>query len=370
MVGPALDGAFDRVMEAKGFDEAQTTQWLVDWIRNSPAVINSGDEYANQLFNDYNKVQMTAFVSLSDEEILAVIDYIRFWNNPNKYPPEVAQVPVTEKPEKGGGLTPNKLLLVFVSALLIIALILARLTNILGRVSAAREGMEIPATVPFWKRRKFQAFLIIVAVSFLGYKTVDGAVSLGRQRNYAPEQPIAFSHKLHAGINQIDCKYCHVGVERGKQATIPSVNICMNCHKAIQKGPTGDTTQIQKIYRAAGYDPMTQTFDPAKARPIEWIRVHNLPDHVYFNHKQHVVAGKLQCQTCHGPVQEMDVLKQFASLSMGWCLNCHRKQDVQFNQGDYYKTYYPEYHQQLQNGKLKGVTVEMIGGTECQKCHY
>lgn len=386
LTGPALDGAFDRVQQFYGFDEAQTTEWLVAWIRNSSAVIASGDEYANNIFNEWNKVQMNSFVSLSEGELLAVVDYIRYWDDETKYPSATtaAAGPVADQPTGGGGgMSTNLILLVLVIFLLVIALILARVTNVLGRVAAAKEGEEVREEKPFYLNKTFITLLILVAMGFVGFKAVDGAISLGRQQNYAPEQPIHFSHKLHAGINQIDCKYCHVGVERGKSATIPSTNICMNCHKYVNvgpdaaykvanglQGPGSDTTQIAKIYAAAGWDPNTQTYDKSQAKPVEWVRIHNLPDHVYFNHAQHVKVGGLECQTCHGPVEEMDVVYQFSQLSMGWCISCHRETEVQFSTNGYYDHYYEDYHQAIKDGKVEGVTVEMIGGTECQKCHY
>lgn len=387
LTGPALDGAFKRVQDYYGFSEEETTQWLMKWIRNSQAVIASGDEYAVNLFNEWNKVMMNSFVTLSDQEILAVIDYIRYWDNPEKYPPETPQVAATPATgpaqDTGGGLSSNLILLILVAVLLVIALILARVTKVLGRVAEAKEEGKVQPETPFYLNKKFITVLVLIAVGFLGFKVADGAISLGRQQNYAPEQPIHFSHKLHAGINQIDCKYCHVGAERGKSATIPSTNICMNCHKYVNKGPSAefkkanglagpgsDTAQIAKIYAAAGWNPKTQTYDKSAAKSVEWVRIHNLPDHVYFNHSQHVKVGGIACQTCHGPVEEMDVVYQFASLSMGWCINCHRETEVQFAKNDYYDHYYEDYHEAIKNGEIEGVTVEMIGGTECQKCHY
>ena len=103
--------------------------------------------------------------------------------------------------------------------------------------------------------------------------------------------------------------------------------------------------------------------------PIEWKRIHNLPDHVYFNHAQHVSVGKLECQQCHGEVEAMDVLAQHSPLSMGWCINCHRETEVQFKGNEYYASY-AKYHEQLASGDKEKVTVEDIGGLECQKCHY
>ena len=142
----------------------------------------------------------------------------------------------------------------------------------------------------------------------------------------------------------------------------------MNCHKNVQVGPQYGEREIAKIYDAVGWDVKTQTYSKPQ-KPIEWVRVHNLPDHVYFNHAQHVNAGKVKCQTCHGPVEEMDEVYQYAPLSMGWCVNCHRNHDVQFSDNSYYKTYV-KYHEEMKAGKRKRVTVNDIGGTECQKCHY
>ena len=218
-----------------------------------------------------------------------------------------------------------------------------------------------------------------------GYLTVKGAIGLGRTKNYQPEQPIYYSHKVHAGTNQISCLYCHGGAQESKHANIPSVNICMNCHMAINEYTGKDkiykedgtevdgTAEIQKLYKYAGYNPaVSKVWDPEKAKPIEWNKVHNLPDHVYFNHSQHVKAGKVQCQTCHGEVQKMDEVKQFAELSMGWCINCHRTTQVQFKDNGFYSIY-QKFHDDLKSGRIdstKGITVEKIGGTECQKCHY
>jgi hypothetical protein len=134
------------------------------------------------------------------------------------------------------------------------------------------------------------------------------------------------------------------------------------------------TAEIQKLYKYAGYEPgkNAQTWDASNAKPVEWVKIHSLPDHVYFNHSQHVVAGKVACQTCHGEIQKMDEVKQFADLSMGWCVNCHRETKVQFKDNGFYSIY-EKYHEDLKRGNIdttKGITVEKIGGTECQKCHY
>ena len=222
--------------------------------------------------------------------------------------------------------------------------------------------------------------LIASIILFLvaGYFLVDAATTVGYETNYQPRQPIFFSHKIHAGVNQINCLYCHAGAEKSRQAMIPSPNICMNCHKAINsfkgqlltaEGKAVDgAAEIQKLYDYVGWDPVKRAYTKP-GHPIEWIKIHNLPDFVYFNHSQHVVVGKVQCQTCHGPIQQENEVYQFATLGMGWCINCHRETKVQFTQNNYYSIY-AKYHEELKNHQIDSVTEEMVGGTECQRCHY
>jgi len=244
--------------------------------------------------------------------------------------------------------------------------------------------------IPFYRNKTYIALFTILLFIVGGFFVIQAAIGLGRTKNYEPVQPIYYSHKVHAGVNQINCLYCHGGAWDSRHASIPSVNICMNCHKAIntyEKGPKlhdeegneiSGTAEIEKLYQYAGFKP-GQEWDPAKAKPIEWIRVHSLPDHVYFNHSQHVRVGNVQCQTCHGEITSMDVAKQFAELSMGWCINCHRTSKVNFDvddkgnpnpKGNKFYSLYEKFHNDLKQGKMDSVTVEAIGGTECQKCHY
>jgi hypothetical protein len=185
---------------------------------------------------------------------------------------------------------------------------------------------------------------------------IDGLYHIGVQQGYSPTQPIAFSHKVHAGDFAIPCQYCHTGVMESKNANIPSANICMNCHSAIIKVSTSDTpsSEIQKIYDAIENN-----------QPIEWVRIHNLPDLAYFNHAQHYNVGKVECQTCHGPIETMEVVKQYADLTMGWCIDCHRTTVVQ-TENEYYDKLL-EMHDAAIEGDL---LVEDIGGLECSKCHY
>jgi hypothetical protein len=193
---------------------------------------------------------------------------------------------------------------------------------------------------------------------------------------------------VHAGINQISCLYCHGNAWESRHAAIPSVNVCMNCHKVITEysskssklydaagNEINGTAEIQKLYKYAGFDPANAAkWNPSMAKSIEWVKIHNLPDHVYFNHAQHVHAGNVQCQTCHGEITQMDEVKQFAELSMGWCINCHRETKVNFNYndstGNKFYSIYEKFHNDFKNHKMDSVTVQNIGGTECQRCHY
>ena len=156
-------------------------------------------------------------------------------------------------------------------------------------------------------------------------------IQFGVQQGYQPTQPIAFSHEIHAGQYEIECQYCHTGVMISKSANIPSANICMNCHTAIKT----ESKEIAKIYKAIDYDPETGEYGD-NVKPIEWVRVHNLPDLAYFNHSQHVNVGEIECQTCHGPIEEMAVVKQWSTLTMGWCINCHRETKVNAKGNAYY----------------------------------
>jgi hypothetical protein len=239
---------------------------------------------------------------------------------------------------------------------------LFRANKTLKRMSLEKDGHEVGEEVTWRKRLTSTKALFLyglIVVFLLGWTITDSAIRLAHSKNYSPEQPIKFPHDLHAGTLQINCLYCHAGAEKSKVAGIPSVSTCMNCHKGIQQGESPEgTAEIQKIY--AAYE---------NNRPIHWVKIHNLPDHVYFNHSQHVAVGKVQCQTCHGPIQEMKQVYQFSSLSMGWCINCHRQTQVQFQDNKYYSMF-TDLHQKAKSDTSFHVTEGMIGGTECQKCHY
>jgi mono/diheme cytochrome c family protein len=371
--GPALQGVDKRV---------PSKEWIYNWIHNSAKVISSGDKYANDLYNKWNKTAMTAFPQLSNAEIDAVIKYVNDYKAPSATP--AAGAATQNAPEEDNS---NMYILVTL-ALLVLMVILWKVNSGLKRVANEKQGLPNVKEIPFYRNKLFVAIAIILAFILAGYWIANGSIEMGRQQNYKPEQPIFYSHKVHAGINQINCLYCHAGAEKSKHAMVPSTNVCMNCHKQINEY-TGEaehplyneegekingTEQIQLLYKYAGWDPAKKDYirdekGAIKATPIKWTKIHNLPDHVYFNHSQHVAVGKVPCQQCHGPIQEMDEVYQFSPLSMGWCINCHRQTKVQFENNNYYSIF-EKYHQELKDKKRDGVTVEEIGGLECQRCHY
>jgi cytochrome c2 len=371
--GPALAGLEER---HKWADHKELLAWI-----NNPAAYMAKDPYTQGLKAEYGSM-MTAFPDVTLQDVGNLVAYI---NEAAK--PAPAPAAGTGEASQGGD-NQNSVLFGIISLLLgVIALILMQVNSNLKKLSDQSEGVVLPEGIPFWRNKKNIAIVSIVFFVFGGYMVAKGAIGLGRQKDYQPVQPIYYSHKVHAGINQINCLYCHGSAEQSKHAAIPSVNTCMNCHKAIQayeKGPKlfdedgneiDGTAEIQKLYEFAGFDPNNPNkWDPSMAKPIEWIKIHNLPDHVYFSHAQHVNAGKVQCQSCHGEIQAMDEVKQVSDLSMGWCINCHRETKVQFNydstKGNKFYSIYEKFHNDIKSGKMDSVTVKDIGGLECQKCHY
>ena len=365
MTGPALQNVKTRWSDSTN---------LYKWIKNSQGFLGTGDKYANALFKEYNSV-MPAFPTLTDGDITDILAFIDEEAIRLATLATTTSGPVTTEAKKDN----STLYWILIIALLFIALILGRAVRYLdGLVRQKYEEGERDKT-PIWKQKKYRPLVGIVGLLLLAFLSVamwDSASSLGRQQGYAPEQPIAFSHKVHAGINKIDCRYCHVGAERGKAAVIPSLSVCMNCHYNIQ-GVTGTDPnypkaiydkEIAKIYSYIGFNTETMKYEKEPV-PIEWTKIHNLPDHVYFNHSQHVKVAGLECQTCHGQIQEMDVVQQMENLSMGWCVNCHRTTNVNFTTNEFYKPY-EVLHEKLKNGEMDAVKAEDIGATECQKCHY
>ncbi|WP_461067947.1 c-type cytochrome [Spirosoma horti] len=362
VVGPGLKGIEGR---------APSKDWLHKWIRNSSAVIASGDAYANQVFNANGKVQMSSFPNLSDADIDGILAYIDQAGKPAATA-AVAGADNTKNAGGAGGSGPSTsggpselFTFVLVALLIVMLLVLGVLLAIVTILSKAVTPATIDGTQPAgslgqriktglsdaFNNPTLRSIVIWLFLLVVTKATIDGAYGVGIQQGYAPKQPIAYSHKLHAGQYKIDCNYCHTGVNKGKSATIPSANICMNCHGVIKK----ESPEIQKIYAAIENN-----------QPIEWVRVHNLPDLAYFNHAQHVNVGNVQCQTCHGAIEQMEVVEQRSSLTMGWCIDCHRRTEVNTKDNAYYDKLVA-LHRKESKEPLK---VANIGGLECSKCHY
>ncbi len=375
--GPALKGWSDR---------EPNKEWIYKWVAN-PAQMIASDAYAKQLFEKWKPTVMTAFANLKKDEIDAIMKYV------DDYTPPVATAQTAGA--AGGESEDNTMLFgVLTLILALVAFILLQVNSNLRKLTDDKEGVDRGEPVPFYRNKTYLMLGVLVLFMIGGYNVVSSAIELGRMKDYQPEQPIYYSHKVHAGTNQISCLYCHGSAQDGKHSGIPSVNVCMNCHMAIKEykgdpivkedGKTLDANaEIQKLYSYAGWNPETKQYNPDNnkdgvpdgASAIPWVKIHNLPDHVYFNHSQHVKVGKQQCQTCHGNIQEMPEVKQFADLSMGWCINCHRESKVDFynketKEGNKFYSIYEKFHNDIKNHKMDSVTVEKIGGTECQKCHY
>jgi cytochrome c2 len=354
VVGPGLKGASGR----------HDFAWLSKWVRNSQAVIASGDPYAVKIYNEYSKAQMTSFPNLSDDDIKGIFAYVD---------QAATAAPAAAAPAGGataaaggdakGGAPSDLFVIVLVALVVVMVLVLGVLLVIVSLLSKAVKGETAEASESDFMTRfgntlkkisvdpAIRSATLWIFVLLVLKATLDGAYSVGVQQGYAPKQPISFSHKLHAGEYKIDCNYCHTGVNRGKSAHIPSANICMNCHGVIKK----ESPEIQKIYTSIENN-----------QPIEWVRVHNLPDLAYFNHAQHVNVGGVECQNCHGEVEKMEVIQQRSSLTMGWCIDCHRKTEVNTKDNQYYDKLV-QLHASESNEALK---VADIGGLECSKCHY
>lgn len=365
ITGPGLEGIATR---------APGDAWLAKWIKNNTAVIASGDAYATKLFAENNKVAMTAFTDLKDDEIAALIAYIK---NPPKPKEVVAKGPVANAKEAEQGVNLLAVLLGVIAFLILIIGVLRGVSHSLKNVQNEKLGLPEEEALGPWQeikqwiinhKRTFAVIILFITGGLL-QASWDGMMGIGVYENYHPAQPIAFSHKIHAGDNAINCQYCHSGVEKSKTAGIPSVNICMNCHKGISKGPSGETgtAEIAKIYDAAGWDAEKGTYTKPQ-KPIQWVKVHNLQDFVFFSHQQHVKVGKQECASCHGDVKEMTTVQQVKPLTMGWCIDCHKKTEVA---GMKDNPYYESLHKKLAE-KYKGqpITVDKMGGIECVKCHY
>ncbi len=371
--GPALYGVTER----------HSMEWLYKWIKNSSALIASGDAEAVAIYEEYNKVAMNAFPQLSNADIDNIIAYVM---EPKKEAPKAAATAAAGATASGGGssMTQNLILGLLVLVLVVLVVVLF-LVNKTLKSFAEKNGVAIPVKEeqkPIWKAFIENQFLVLVSVVFLlllsAYFVYGFLMQVGVDQGYKPVQPIHYSHRIHAGENKIECKYCHSSARVSKHSGIPSLNVCMNCHKQIAQ--VADETQaegleqygvdynkeIQKLYKATGWDESKQAFT-GKEEPVKWVRIHNLPDFAYFNHSQHVMVAGIQCQKCHGPVEEMEIMYQHAPLTMGWCINCHRETNVKVQGNEYYEKIHDELSKKYGVDKL---TAAQMGGLECGKCHY
>lgn len=401
LVGPALGGVVERLEKEQGLGK----DWLHKWIKDSQGMINSGDKYANEVFNKFNKTPMIPFPSLSEKDIEDILAYT---TNP---PAEVKADPkaIEEAAKKSAAAVEAEQKeslnskIIMVSLLAVVGLLTWVLLRLRSLLDLQRKGELDPVKAKQYEVQyeKFNLFgkgivglLAVVAI----YGVWNALMWIGVYKGYQPEQPIHFSHKIHAGENKIDCQLCHSGAKYGKVSEIPSVNVCMNCHKNISEykglyfepGKTKEfyDGEIQKLYKYAGWDPKSQSYT-GDSTPIEWVRIHNMPDFVFFNHSQHVVAGEkaiiashnkknpdnqidVVCKACHGKVDEMDVVKMANDFTMGWCIECHRTTEVDMN-NPYNSAYFSKLHDKLKKQYPKSdgkITVDAIGGLECGKCHY
>lgn len=377
-IGPALGKV----------EERRSNEWLHKWIKNSAKLIESGDKDAIAVFEEYNKVPMIAYETiLSDEEIN---DILAFTTNP---PEEKVVSTESLQTEEVASSQPEpfhytKIIICIAAIITLLALVFVvikanRTLTSLAKANNKEEFLKNHKYYPLWNIFLKNKIIIssIIAVLFFAstYLLFGYLMQVGIDQGYQPIQEIHYSHKIHAGDNQIDCKYCHSAARTSKTAGIPSLNVCMNCHKTIseykgvvepEKGLTKEfyDGEIKKLYDAVGWDAENQKYT-GHQKPVKWTRIHNLPDHVYFNHAQHVTVAGVACQECHGPIETMEVVQQQAPLTMGWCINCHRKTEID-NNNPYYKNY-EKIHQQL--AKKYGVeklTIAQLGGLECGKCHY
>lgn len=370
--GPSLH----RVTERREMD------WLYKWIVNSQELIKSGDAQAVQLYEEWNKVSMNAFPQLSNEDIDNILAYVE----QPKPEPKVAETQVAAGDVQGGAGISTEIILGLLAVVLLILSVILYLVNKTLKRFAEVNGIPVreekPKGKPIWVAFAENQFLVLVAVVFLLLAVAWGGygflMQVGVDQGYEPIQPIHYSHRIHAGENQIECKYCHSSARVSKHSGIPSLNVCMNCHKQIAE--VAEETQaegleeynvdynaeIQKLYEATGWDTSTLSYT-GEEKPVKWIRIHNLPDFAYFNHAQHVTVGGIDCQKCHGPVETYELQKQYAPLTMGWCINCHRETNIQVEGNAYYEKIHEELSKKYDVDQL---TAADMGGLECGKCHY
>lgn len=376
LVGPALGGV----------EERRENSWLKAWIKNNAELRASGDADANAIFEEFKGSNMTAFPQLSDKNIDDILYYTTVG--------EIKKTPVAGAEVAAGGESagsaPEWIIYILALAIIVAFLMIASLLKQVNELKSVAKGEDFQGSNfkrdinELWQGIKKNTFLKVLFTIFMvlvgAYVFFGTVFKVGVDEGYQPVQPIAFSHKIHAGDNKIDCQYCHSSAKHSKTSGIPSVNVCMNCHKNISEvseetvvemedrtlGKAELDLEIAKVYKAAGWDAENLEYT-GKTQPIKWVRIHNLPDFVYFNHSQHVTVAGVKCQKCHGPVEEMEELYQHSPLTMGWCIDCHKQTKVNLKGNDYYE----KIHEDLaKKYNVDEVTIAQLGGKECGKCHY
>lgn len=399
VIGPPLKGVVERLKSEQGLD----TAWLHKWIKDNKALRASGDKYANEVFEKFNKTEMLQFPNLTDKDI---DDILAFTTNPPAPEPEktAETVPAGDAAAAPADKTTTNIVIISllaIAGLLVWILIKLRQLVKLGQSEdlAGLNETRVRSFSEIYQKYHFVGKGLLAILAILAtYGIWNWIMWIGVYKGYKPEQPIYFSHKIHAGENKIDCQLCHSSAKYGKVSEIPSMNVCMNCHRTISEyngkylEPGKDKAfydgEIQKIYAATGWDPAKQQYT-GKTQPVEWTRIHNMPDFVYFNHSQHVVAGEqaiinsfnkknpnnkidVVCKACHGKIDTMNVVQMANDFTMGWCIECHRTTEIDMNNG-YNKEYFKNLHDKLKKQYPKDggkITVDAIGGLECGKCHY
>ena len=399
IVGPALGGVVERLKSEQGLD----TTWLHKWIKDNKGLRASGDKYANEVFEKFNKTEMQQFPNLTDKDVDDILAFTT--NPPAPEPVATAAAPgeAAANPAPASNTTSNVVVISLLAIAALLVWILLKLKQLvkLGQAEdlAGLNETRVKSFSEIYEKYHFVGKAILAVLALLAtYGIWNWVMWIGVYKGYKPEQPIYFSHKIHAGENKIDCQLCHSSAKYGKVSEIPSMNVCMNCHRSISEyngkymEPGKDKAfydgEIQKIYAATGWDAEKQQYT-GKTQPVEWTRIHNMPDFVYFNHSQHVVAGEqaiissfnkknpdnkidVVCKACHGKIDTMNVVQMANDFTMGWCIECHRTTEIDMGNG-YNKEYFKNLHEKLKKqypqdgGKI---TVDAIGGLECGKCHY
>jgi cytochrome c553 len=374
VIGPALSGITDR----------KNRNWLKKWIKNNKSLRENGDKDAISIYQKYGKIEMNLFPNLSEKDIDYILDFIQ--NPPLKIKNKIYQK------EEFSNRIRKMILLNFSMITIILFWLLIRISVLIRIINVNyREESLLQKRKSFFKFKKenrsiFYSVIVILVLTFI-YNLWEFFINIDINKGYKPKQPIFFSHKIHSGIQKIDCQYCHSNAKYGKISGIPAANVCMNCHMSIteyngnylpqKKDKAFFDKEIQKIYKIVGWNPTTRDFS-GKIHPIQWIRLQKMQDFVYFNHSQHVVSGRetiqkykkvdIVCKACHGEVQTMDEIKMSNDFTMGWCINCHRSTEIDMN-NFYYSKYFNQLHKKLKN-KHNKITVASVGGIECKSCHY